>query len=728
MKIISKFIIILLFSILIFISYLSIFGVETDRFNNQIINELKKIDEEIKVELKKIKLVLNPFQFKLNIKTVGTNLKKRNKTIELENIKSQISLKSLIENKFSLENLEISTKSLEIKNLISFTRSFQNIPELFLLEKAVKKGYLIADIKLKFDDKGKIQDNYEINGFIRDTKIDVIKKYDVQKINFIFRYKKDDLEINDMIFSLNSLNLKLDKLLVKKKKNNFLLSGNIGHKKLEINDKNIDLFIKPFLPKIQIEKIILSSNSFFSFEIKKGFKFDNFELSSDILIDQFLLTNNLILKKFFPNIEKSISILDNKLRVEYKKDNLSISGEGDVIYQKDKDNLIYNLNYKNGILNFDTTLKINNNPFVIDILNYKKNENNQTVINIKGSKDKKNKTLINLLRLNEDKNIIRLKNLFLNKNYEITKLDEFYLDYLDKEKKKNLLKLIRKKDQYYVNGSLFNANNLIDNLLSNDDKNINIINIDSKINVDINKIILDNEHNLLNFSGEILAKNKEIFKANLSGNFPDNKKLKFTVNSLGDNKITTLYVDKAESIIRRYKFVKGFEEGLLDFYSSKKSGETISQLKIYDFKLKELPLLTKILTLASLQGIADILSGEGIRFDEFEMNFKNKENLMTIDEIYAIGPAISILMDGYVEKNKLISLSGTLVPATTINKIIGSLPVLGKILVGSKTGEGVFGVSFKIKGPPKKLETSVNPIKTLTPRFITRTLEKIKKN
>ena len=81
-----------------------------------------------------------------------------------------------------------------------------------------------------------------------------------------------------------------------------------------------------------------------------------------------------------------------------------------------------------------------------------------------------------------------------------------------------------------------------------------------------------------------------------------------------------------------------------------------------------------------------------------------------------------------IEENKLISLRGTLVPATTINKFIGSIPVLGKLLVGTKTGEGVFGVSFKIKGPPKNLETTVNPIKTLTPRFITRTLEKIKKN
>ena len=110
------------------------------------------------------------------------------------------------------------------------------------------------------------------------------------------------------------------------------------------------------------------------------------------------------------------------------------------------------------------------------------------------------------------------------------------------------------------------------------------------------------------------------------------------------------------------------------------------------------------------------------------MKFSNQKGLMNIEEMYAIGPAISILMDGYIERKNLISLRGTLVPATTINRSIASIPLIGKILVGKKTGEGVFGVSFKIKGPQKNLKTTVNPIKTLTPRFITRTLEKIKKN
>ena len=137
--------------------------------------------------------------------------------------------------------------------------------------------------------------------------------------------------------------------------------------------------------------------------------------------------------------------------------------------------------------------------------------------------------------------------------------------------------------------------------------------------------------------------------------------------------------------------------------------------------------MTKILSLASLQGIADLLTGEGIRFNELEMDFNSNKKLIKIEEMYAIGPSISILMNGYVETGNLVSLRGTLVPATTLNKVIGSIPIIGKILVGKKMGEGVFGVSFKIKGPPKNLKTTVNPIKTLTPRFITRTLEKAKK-
>ncbi len=265
---------------------------------------------------------------------------------------------------------------------------------------------------------------------------------------------------------------------------------------------------------------------------------------------------------------------------------------------------------------------------------------------------------------------------------------------------------------------------------SKDDENISKIfsDLNSNIRVDINKTYIEKNSYLNKLRGDLTFVDNNLVDLNLISNFSDNKNFNLTIktNESGE-KVTTLFSGYAKPLVKNYKFIKGFEEGSLDFYSSKKNNISKSQLRIYDFKLKELPVLTKILTLASLQGIADLLSGEGIRFDELEMNFSNKGNIMTVDELYAIGPAISILMKGYVEVDKLVSLRGTLVPATTINKVVSNIPLLGNILVGKKTGEGVFGVSFKIKGHPKKLKTTVNPIKTLTPRFITRTLEKIKK-
>ncbi len=249
-----------------------------------------------------------------------------------------------------------------------------------------------------------------------------------------------------------------------------------------------------------------------------------------------------------------------------------------------------------------------------------------------------------------------------------------------------------------------------------------------KLNIKIKEVFLDKDHLIKDLDGYLTFNDSKVIDANLAGDFSDNQRVNFTIKSTSNEKITTLYSDLAKPFVNRYKFIKGFEEGTLDFHSIKQNDVSNSKLIIDNFKVQEVPALAKLLTLASLQGIADLLTGEGIRFTDFEMKFSNNNELMRIEELYAIGPAISLLIDGYVENDDLVSLRGTMVPATTINRTISSIPILGDILVGKKVGEGVFGVSFKIKGPPKKLKTTVNPVKTLTPRFITRTLEKIKKN
>ena len=729
MKLFLKTVLIFISLIFLFLIYMSIFGIETKRFNNQITNKIKKIDDNLNIELKKIKIVLDPFKFRLNAKTIGTKIKIDDKVFETEVIESQILLKSFFNDEFSLKNLEISTKSLDVKKFLSFVREFYNTPQLYIFEKILKKGYLIADIKIDFDSEGNIKDNYKIDGFVKDIKLDFFNKHEIEKINLIFSLNKNNLITRDIKIIWNNFNFLSEEIIIKKLDKLFLVEGKLENKSIEINNETIKFFLKDNFPNLDIKKIKFNSINSFIFKISKNFKFQDFEIRSDFRINELVASNNFNLKNIFPKISKEFKISNHNLKIYYKDKKLSIDGNGDVLFQESKDQIKYFIERNKNIYNFKSSLNVKNNPVNLKILNYKKIPNKEMTINTQGIYNSNRNLKINFISLKEKNNEILIKDLIFDNKYKIINFDHINLNYLDTDNYKNSIQINKKTNKYFLIGKTLNLDNFLENLVNNEDKNkIDVFKKKYNLSININEVRLDKKHSLKNVIGNLNIINNKISKAYLNGNFFDNKKIQLTINSSNSGKVTTIFMDKAEPIVSRYKFIKGFEGGILDFNSIQKDDQTNSVLKIYNFKLKELPTLTKILTLASLQGIADILTGEGIRFDEFEMNFTNKNNLMTINEIYAIGPAISILMDGYIEKNNLISLRGTLVPASTINKVFSSIPVLGKILVGSKTGEGVFGVSFKIKGSPKNLETTVNPIKTLTPRFITRTLEKIKKN
>ena len=725
-KIIFRTIALFLLTIIIIIGYVSLIGIETSRFNNQISEQLKSIDKDLDLELKKVKILLNPIKLIINIKTVGAKVSYKKKPIDLESIKTNLSIKSVINNNFALNNLNISTKSIEINNFLSFIKSFKNNPQIYLLDKIVNKGFIIADIDLDFDENGEIKNNYNIRGFIKDTNLSFLKNYQIKDLNFVFDITNNLYLIENIDLKLNQIPIRSNKISFENKGNNFLVEGELNNQETNLNKKVINLIQNFYFKNFEIKKIKLESKNNFSFILDRKLNIKKFKLESKMELKNLTLINNLNLKKFLPDINEKIEITDHLLDINLVNGSLSIEGKGNLLLQKNKDEVDYLIKRKNGKIEFKSTLSFLDNPFKIDILNYEKNEENKLKIKVSGFNNK-GKNTFDIIEFKQNKNYFSLINLILTDDFKIEKFDKIKLNYLDKEKGNNNLIIINKKNNYHISGKNFNSNSLIDKFINDSENRSSIFDKNTKFIINIDNVSLDQNNSIKNLKGQLSLKKNEIVDADLNAFFSDKEKFSFSIRSGADGKVTTFFIDRAEPIVKRYKFIKGYEKGKLDFYSVKKADTSISTLKIYDFNLKELPALTKLLTLASLQGIADILSGEGIGFDEFEMNFTNKGKLMTINEIYAIGPAISIMMEGYVEKSKIISLRGTLVPATTINKAIGSIPMLGKILVGTKTGEGVFGVSFKIKGPPKKLETTVNPIKTLTPRFITRTLEKIKK-
>ena len=727
-KIIFRLILLTVLVLIVAITYLSTVGIETKSLNSQIKEKINKLDPNLDLELKKVKLILNPINFTIDVKTIGPNLIYRSKKLEIETAKTKILLKSILQNKFALNNLEISTKSIQLKNLLSFIRVVKNSPELLILETIVKTGHIVADINIEFDENGKIKNNYLISGFLKDGNLSLLKKISADKINFLFEIKDNQTKLNEINLILNEKKLSSSSIEIDNSKKDIEINGDFSSKDLKFNKSDLSLISDLFPYEIMFESINFTTKNDFSFILDKKYKIKNLKITSKVNLHELSAKNNFDIKSILPDLSKNILLKNHLIDIIYEKDKFDISGKGSALFQKEESNIDYIYKKNKEVINFKANLDIGKNPFKLSFINYQKKKNLDSKIKLEIISNDQKQFLIKELDYIENKNKFLLRNILLDKEFKIENLDKINLEFKDVENKVNQLEITRNENIFFLKGSSFNANKLIEDLLdSKEDKKFELFNKNLDLNINIDKVFIDDEYLLNNLSGKIYFKKNNINDANLSAFFSNDEKFTFTVNTNNEGKVTTLYSAKAKPFVKRYKFIKGYDGGYLDFYSVNKNNKSNSKLKIYDFNLKELPALTKLLTLASLQGIADLLSGEGIGFDEFEMNFENQNNLTTINEIYAIGPAISILMEGYVEKNKLVSLRGTLVPATTINKAVGTIPILGKILVGKKTGEGVFGVSFKIKGPPKDLETTVNPIKTLTPRFITRTLEKIKK-
>ncbi|MDB4846105.1 AsmA-like C-terminal region-containing protein [Candidatus Pelagibacter sp.] len=727
-----KFILSLILTISIVVVYLSYFGINTKKLNKKIKSEVLKINKEANLELKSVQILLNIRNLTLNIKTLEPEIFLKNSRLKLEYIKTNVSLKSFINKDFSIDDLQISTKEINLNDLILLTRSFKNSAELFILNKIIKEGYLVGDINLNFDKNGKIKSNYEINGLIKKVKLNILNKYTVNNLSFAFNIKDKEYIFKDLDGVFNQIRLSSPSIKVREKNNQFLVNGKLLNKKNDQNNKVLIELLENNFKDNGIKSISFSSDNNFTFSFNKKFKISNFNIESKINLEKLIYKKKLdYVKKYLPSFKNIVKLENHKILISFKKNKFNIKGKGEMSISNKIDYLNYKLNKINDNYDFKTTVNINNNQILLDILDYQKKENLNSTLYIKGSYKKNKKiTFDNISLKDDDKNNFMIEGLNLDNKLKIEDIDKLELNFINNNKIKNQIFLKKDKKKYKISGESFDVSKLIDNILDNGKKTEpSSIFKNFNFNIDINKTYLDKDAYVNNLTGFIIFKNNKLNRLSLDSVFSNKRKLNLTINTnKNKEKVTTLFSDYPKPIVKRYKFIKGFEEGVLDFYSIKKENITNSTLIIDNFKVQEVPVLAKLLTLASLQGIADLLTGEGIRFTDLEMKFTNKIGLMTIEEMYAIGPAISILMEGYIETNKLISLRGTLVPATTINRSIASIPLIGKILVGKKTGEGVFGVSFKVKGPPKNLKTTVNPIKTLTPRFITRTLEKIKKN
>ena len=845
--------------IVIFVIYLSIYGIKTERFNNLIIDKIKSIDPKIKLDIKDVFLKLDLKKRSIKIYTENSKLNFENKYINFSKIDLNLDFLKYLKKENSIKTVKISIKKNKINKITDFLNYYKfNLPRLIIYNQ-IEDGYLEANIFLKFPEDNKRDLIYNVIGKVNKGKVNTFNNIKIEDIDFDFNIEDNKYILKNTSFIFEKIKFSSKEISIKKLKNNFEIIGDLESKEglidpnflLRMSNTNINI--------LDNKKILASTNSQFNFKVNSKSKIKDLNLASKIKFEEIFINNkiqNLIsfkkgninlnykdnhlkidldsgyrflndnyknnkddkinikifkkknedfkievfvrnennlvnsielskyfnsidkiiknqdlifgsnnkinffidkknkiknlkiksklnfedvlvnykssqLRKIFPNFSNSFKLKNNLIEIEFYKNKLKIISKGDYSFKNEYDKYKLEILKNNNDLIFDTSVEIVTSPIILKNLNYKKKKNSFSKIKFNGKLFKNKNIKFENIILTEGQNKFLLSNLYLSRDLKIIDVDKLELNYLNNNIKINQLNIIKENKKFKLFSNNFDGKLIITNIIKND-SNSNILkrfkNLNSEITLSLDQFFIDDIDYLKNIKGNIIIEKNKINYGNISAKL--NNKHDFNINikkNSKNEKITNLIIDKPSPFIKHYKFIKGFKEGNLAYISKEKNGISKSKLKIFDFKVKEVPVLAKLLTLASLQGIADLLTGEGIRFDNFEMDYVSSNNLTEINEMYAIGPAISILMSGYIEKEKMTSLRGTLVPATTINKTIAKIPLLGNLLVGKKSGEGVFGVSFKIKGPPKNLKSTVNPIKTLTPRFITRTLEKLKK-
>ena len=359
---------VVIFLIILIIAYLSVIGVETKSFNEKISNQIERVNPEIKLELKKVKFLFNPLSFKINIKTLGPNIKTKDKVLELESIKTSILIKSFINKNFFIDNLEISTKLIKLRDIIKFARSVEDSPQLFLLEKITKQGYLIADLDLEFDEKGEVKKDFNIRGIIKEANFDILSNYNLKKLNFIFNINDNNYDLSNFDFIFNDIKFNSDKINIEDKKNTFFFQGDFRTSPSKIDKENelIKILNNEF-NQYKIKDVLFSSNNKFSFNLDKKFDLKNLIINSKINLENLIIENNFNLEYFFPKYKKIIKLRDNNLELKYSKKKFEINGSGDVFLQNYKDKVQYKFLKNEKTLNFNLDYSLNENPFTIDL-------------------------------------------------------------------------------------------------------------------------------------------------------------------------------------------------------------------------------------------------------------------------------------------------------------------------------------------------------------------------
>ena len=206
----------------------------------------------------------------------------------------------------------------------------------------------------------------------------------------------------------------------------------------------------------------------------------------------------------------------------------------------------------------------------------------------------------------------------------------------------------------------------------------------------------------------------------LSSSYDSSEKLKIKLEQKNTKRILRIESNNAGALLNTFDLYTDIVGGSLilkaEFedmtYNSRVSGEA----NITKFRLVDAPILARLLSIASITGIVNQLSGTGLYFQHLNVPFKYHNGLVDFSNARAGGWSLGFTANGMLDiDSETIEMNGSIAPLDKVNSLFGNIPVIGSLFSGGEKGRGVFAAEYAISGPVDEPEIKTNPLTALTP-------------
>jgi uncharacterized protein YhdP len=284
----------------------------------------------------------------------------------------------------------------------------------------------------------------------------------------------------------------------------------------------------------------------------------------------------------------------------------------------------------------------------------------------------------------------------------------------------------RREGGWYVDlrGATLDLSHWIKDLSKGDSRQHSTPDPPLQIDARLSRLILGPQREVRDFTAQLLRDGADWQAAHIDARFANGHQLSLRSGNEAGKRSLTFRSEDLGSTLSLFDITDNIVGGRVTITGevSDTAGKRVVRGHINgeDYNLVHAPVFAQILSLPSFSGAGSMLAGSGIPFSTLRGDFGYSDNHLVLANLLAYGGAIGVTANGAIDlRRDRLDLQGTIVPAYTLNSIIGNIPLIGSLLLGGE-GQGLFAANYRVTGSAADPQVSVNPLSALAPGFLRR--------